>query len=874
MQLFPFLAVLVCAMGALILLLLVTTRKMQQVARARAAAEMEVVPSNILPPPPQPTGPELTPSGPTSDELADAEAQRQTEREARQEANAAAKRRQAEREAQWQRQLAEAEIARDQRRQKLDAAQAELINLQQRLQATETSLQKLHDKQSQLVTLQDHDSRRLAQAEQEHAELTAAILKAQKEFADLRRAHADSASKFAFIPYDGASGTTRRPIYIECTSAGIRFQPENELLDESDLKGFSEAFNPLLLASERLMQYWREKTADEDPDTVQRPYILLVVRPKGTVAYYVARKMLSQLGDNFGYELIEDDFPLQLPSAELEAKLVIQRAVAEALKNRGEMLASGGRLGEARLGHVVVGRNRNDELIEFGSLDDQVAADAAKQESPFARNSPTVGKAFSVTRSPVKQSEMVSGSLKSTLAERQRSRAAGTPDNLGTTGEHVSAPDLAVPGSLAEMTRGPAGTGTGNGPRNAAGTSNGTASLIPRSGPSGTGGAKAYALSDPFSREQLATGKHGAGSIDSDATGGEEVAGDSAGSGTGRTSTTSRGTAQRIPGIPQGSKPGKVIDIAPDATPISDSGPPGATAGDTGARTTPRAGQGERAESADASRSGSEPGSTTGNPPTGTTSAGRPPAGFTQSGAGGKSANGAGNIPDPFSPASSAMADGRQRAVPEVRSTDPNAAKNRVYGDNPEARKQLAALKSSKTATTTQKRDAGRQRWGGSNTGQIGFERKVPLQVMADKIVIGENDIEVVIEPGTTQDELVEAVLEALDEHSQTWGKPPTRFYWVPYVNFDVYSGGSNHYERLHADLRDWGIYSEVNFKPGDKPPATRSPNEKAGTIQPVSKTGDKAIGPTESPGKDTDKTPAARKPQASWFKRITQGFK
>lgn len=851
-------------MGALILLLLVTTRKMQQVARARAADATEIVSPIILPPPPQPSGPELPPSGPTSEELASAAAQRRSERDARREANAAAQRRQAEREARWQRQLAEAEIARDQRRQALDEAQAELTNLQQRLQTTETGLQKLRDKKSQLKTLQDHDSQRLAQAEREHAELTAAISRAQKDLADLRRAHADSASKFAFIPYDGASGTTRRPIYIECTSTGIRFQPENELLDESDLKGFTETFNPLLLASERLMQYWREKAAEEDPDHVQRPYVLLVVRPTGTVAYYVARKMLGQLGDNFGYELVADDFPLQLPPAELEAKLVIQRAVAEALKNRGEMLASGGRPGKAPLGHVVMGRN--DDLIEFGSLNDQVAADVARQESPFTRNSPAVGKSFSVTRSPVKASETVSGSLKASLAERERRRAAGTPDNLGTTGAYVSAPDLAPPDSLADMTRGAA---TDSRVRN--GTSHDTASLLPKSGSSGPGDAKAYALSDPFSRQQLATGKQGAGSIGNE-TPFDEGAGNSAASGTARRSATSRSAEQRASGPPQGSKPGKVIDIAPEATPITDSNPPAIPAGTTGTSTARRVGRAERGGPPDVSPTRSEPGSAAGNPPPGARTAGNAPPRGTTPGVAGKSANGAGNIPDAFNPSSPVMADGStsnggRKGGPPPPSADPNAAGTRVYGDNPEARKQLAALKSSKTATTMQKRDAGRQRWGGSNTGQIGFERKVPVLVMADKIVIGQNDIEVVIEPGTSQDELVEAVLEALDEHSQTWGKPPTRFYWVPYVNFDVYSGGSNHYERLHADLRDWGVYSEVNFQPGNKPSTARSSQE--GTIQPVSKTTDKPIGPTDSPGKNTDK-----KPQASWFKRITQGFK
>src|SRR5437870_1660252 len=107
-QLFPFLDVLVCAMGALILLMQVTIRKMHQTAAARAAVEEE--PESIVIPAPvprKPTGPELSPAHVAPD-LAAQEAEKQAReqgREARRLANAAARQRQAEREAAWEREL-------------------------------------------------------------------------------------------------------------------------------------------------------------------------------------------------------------------------------------------------------------------------------------------------------------------------------------------------------------------------------------------------------------------------------------------------------------------------------------------------------------------------------------------------------------------------------------------------------------------------------------------------------------------------------------------------------------------------------------------------------------------------------------------------
>lgn len=222
--------------------------------------------------------------------------------------------------------------------------------------------------------------------------------------------------------------------------------------------------------------------------------------------------------------------------------------------------------------------------------------------------------------------------------------------------------------------------------------------------------------------------------------------------------------------------------------------------------------------------------------------------------------------------------DGRQRAGVKSRSTDPHAKSEPSHGDNPEARRQMAASSGNSARTTMQKRDSARRRWGGTNTGQIGFERKVHVAVTANRIFIGENDIEVVIEPGTKPEELLEAVLSALDEHSRAWGKPPNRFYWVPYISFDVYSGASSQHERLNGPLREWGIFSEAKFKEGDKPPAlkteqTENPillaSKQAPNNATPSKTPRKLIGPKEAVANKPagDKVPTAEKSRFSWFK-------
>ncbi len=895
-------------MGALILLLLVTTRKMRQAAVARAEAEAQAAEDAARPvirPKPKPLP--VIPSGPTPEELAAKAAEREAERAAKRDAMATARKRQSAREAEWKRGLAEAEINLDQRRQRVADTERELNELRDKLQATETNLKSLLDRKSQLKSDLDQDAKLRARIEQEHTQLSEAIAAAQKKLADLRRAQADSASKYAFIPYDGASGTTRKPVYIECTSSGIRFQPENVLMDEDILKGFTESFNPLLVASQRVMQYWREQAVKtDDPRRPSRPYILLLVRPRGTISYYVARKMLSQLGDDFGYELIEDDFQLQLPAADPLAKAVIQGAIKDTLRNRGEMMEAGGKVGDHRLGEVLIGRS--EEPIPFGSLDDEVAATLHREENPFKKNSGSQGKSFMITRSPVSKDEVASGAFKSSLADRERRRAQGVPNSLAEMSGRGNGPGVGPRGR---------GAGVGNGPDAAGGnaTQPRGVAVADSSQPGTTGDGKAGGsggLGDPFSREHTATGKTGAGSADS----GEQTAADVAGGsgGTRKGPTGSQTGPRGANELPSGAKTAKVIDIPNGVIPIGD----GTSSTGTRTRSTrggapggKLAGGGQPPTGFD-SDGGGDPNAAGSQPPTGASQ------GRTQGGGGGNNTNGAANgvsLPIPVNipqgakngPASGASddvttgsrnsqtpADSAQTGTPQqngsppgsrgqrggtkTRSTDPNVEQPREYGDNPEARKQMAA---SSSTSVMQKRDAAKRRWGGSNTGQIGFERKVNVEVTGDRVFIERDDIEVIIEPGTTQEELVEAVLSALDEHSLEWGKPPTKFYWVPYLHFEIYPTGTKEYERLHGPLRDWGIFSEADFKTGER---TLKPVEK-GLIQPVSEskeppktsiksTKPKSTGPAEDPAKKTkdDKAAPAKKSPFSWFKKLGAG--
>lgn len=341
--LFPFLAVLLCTMGSLIFLLLATTdrirREKELVARPGPAPASPVlvepepeqvppqrVPTVIAEPIPIPPPPEemaakpSLPAGPTPEERADRERQiaellRDWEgrvRELRQERD------RDHRSVEQHRLLAEraAKDASDLRRQlreidgQLDASSSNLAEGPPvtKLRADRELIE------SQLKALRER--------------LTTAAVRNQQ-----------SSSQFSLVAFDPQSGTTRRPIIIECTDEAIIFQPENVRLTPEDLKGFTDTYNPILAGAVALIRHWQSQptTPGEEPP---EPYVLIVVRPSGTVAYYLAMQYLGSLRNAHGYELVDDSINLGYPTADPGAEKACREAVERALAHRSSVVAT------------------------------------------------------------------------------------------------------------------------------------------------------------------------------------------------------------------------------------------------------------------------------------------------------------------------------------------------------------------------------------------------------------------------------------------------------------------------------------------------------------------------------------------------------
>jgi len=133
---------------------------------------------------------------------------------------------------------------------------------------------------------------------------------------------------YAVLPYEGDNGTRRRPLYIECCIDGVFLQPEGVRLGPSDFEGPPGPGNPLASALRAAREYVaRSDAADGDPD--RQPYPLLLVRPSGVMAYYAAREAIQSWGSEFGYQFVDEDWELAYPPPDAGLAEVERRAVEE-----------------------------------------------------------------------------------------------------------------------------------------------------------------------------------------------------------------------------------------------------------------------------------------------------------------------------------------------------------------------------------------------------------------------------------------------------------------------------------------------------------------------------------------------------------------
>jgi hypothetical protein len=168
------------------------------------------------------------------------------------------------------------------------------------------------------------------------ADLEARLADARARLEATRREGAARPPAYAVVPYEGSHGTRRRPLYIECCIDGVFLQPEGIRFGPADFEGPAGPGNPLACALRAAREHIAMNGGGTDPDA--QPYPLILVRPSGVMAYYAAREAIQSWGNEFGYQFIDEDWQIAYPPVDPTLAAAELRAVEES-RRRLEWLA-------------------------------------------------------------------------------------------------------------------------------------------------------------------------------------------------------------------------------------------------------------------------------------------------------------------------------------------------------------------------------------------------------------------------------------------------------------------------------------------------------------------------------------------------------
>lgn len=277
-SLFPFLAVLLCTMGALLVLLVLFSRAAQQPPVDETVAKAAAVRADEL--------------AAAKDELA------------------------------WR--LEQLQSIRGRTAEDLARARLQLAGVEEDARRITDELDAL-----------ERTAEALAAGGTPDASDAEAVTKLERTLADARAtldAERDDKAKkpaaFAVVPYVGSNGTHRRPLYIECCIDGVFLQPEGVRLGPADFEGPPGPGNPLASALRAAREHIASAPGETGAPQMQ-PYPLLLVRPSGVMAYYAAREAIQSWGSEFGYQFIDEEWQLAYPPADPALAEAERRAVEE-----------------------------------------------------------------------------------------------------------------------------------------------------------------------------------------------------------------------------------------------------------------------------------------------------------------------------------------------------------------------------------------------------------------------------------------------------------------------------------------------------------------------------------------------------------------
>ncbi|MFH5804892.1 hypothetical protein [Alienimonas sp. DA493] len=343
-SLFPFLTVLLCASGTLIVLLIALSQHVRETPPDQAAAApsppapLAVAVVAVVAPPPEPDPEPLEPPEPALPEPAGPAVPQGPPRVVRlpYEGPDPAE--------PLRRRLSAARTAAAEATARLDAATLRRREAEAKIEAARFAA-------AEATAALEAAGARLASLEEarESGEAAAARATAQvAEFQSAVAAAAEDDSPRALLPVvrtpEGV--TADRPILLECVADGVRLRPYGVTVPVAAAGPTPTGTAPVAAG----VQAASAATGES--------YVLLIVRPDGLPAFYRVAGALSDAGVRFGYELLDEEAEIAWGETTAETAATVSAAVQEALQRlpapsttEGPALAGAGLPGAAGSGN-------------------------------------------------------------------------------------------------------------------------------------------------------------------------------------------------------------------------------------------------------------------------------------------------------------------------------------------------------------------------------------------------------------------------------------------------------------------------------------------------------------------------------------------
>ena len=596
----------------------------------------------------------------------------------------------------------------------------------------------------------------------------------------------------SIVPYDGQTGTVRRAIIIECVGDVVRFEAEQIEIPVAILQKFSPQQNPLASGVQALFRYWMAKEQISDPGRRSRkPYALVLVRPSGAEAFSSAVFAMDGMVGDFGYELVETDFLYEIPETTADAVREC-RAAVEAEIRRGPIRARRTLNPQGPIDIARVARGPAASRSFFGSSDFRnrnsvVATGDSEQGKGSAAEEAdgAVGESFAAAAAR-REAEAKTAVERAKRLLNGRSAEAASLLNKGTPAQF----DDARAAVLAEAARVEAELR-----RNGRATPTGLSEafrqeLAARAGSPGLTDQPLGQPGSPFSGQTMK------GLPDPSGTSAGVASGDGTSTkpvdGAGPDDETKDGTSRRgnlsensKPESKLSSGPPRWIDSSGDRPAVGNGEAVGQGGGKGEIETDGGKDGGERGDALASDRNLTSGSNDRGDSGSGQEQADSPWQ--TSDGAARKKASTDGRASQGQSVGKRSTSDGQEISSLVNRSTGSAAGSSSSTSSSGGESSSVASggpVIPTRTRSNRIPSLKTQRRWGRSHpNASLGLEKVVEIRIESNRIVVG-NQFQVTRTAERSEAELVKLTIQTIEHLANQWGLPPPRFYWVPSVRY------------------------------------------------------------------------------------------